>query len=226
MSLPRRSFLERLAAGGAIVAGLDLSKAMPVAAEPASFQAQGPDFDLSWVGRVTGSHRCVFDCTEIENGLGFIRAPLWRRQYADTLGVKPDDLTAVVVIRHNAIPLAMSQAYWDKYGVAAEKGVKHPLTEEPTTRNPILLRADLGEVPAQFAAFNFDAFMASGGICLACNLAFADVVGTVAKADGVDQAEARKRALTMLLPGVLLQPSGVFASIRAQEARCVYLKSS
>ena len=39
-------------------------------------------------------------------------------------------------------------------------------------------------------------------------------------------AEARARAIAGIIPGVILQPSGVFAVIRAQEAGCVYIKAS
>ena len=37
---------------------------------------------------------------------------------------------------------------------------------------------------------------------------------------------ARKQAIAALVPGVVLQPSGVFAALRAQEAGCVYLRAS
>lgn len=208
------------------MAGVDLAAALPSVAAPPSPAVQGAPWDVSWVARITGSHRCVFDCTEIEDGAGFLRAMIWTRQYAETLGISPGDMTAVVVIRHSAIPLAMSQEYWDRYGIGAAKGVKGIFTEQPTTRNPLLLRADRNELPPAYAQFNLDGFLAARGIVLACNLAFAECVRTVAKADGVDQAEARTRALATLLPGVILQPSGVFASVRAQEAGCVYLKAS
>lgn len=231
MSVPRRAFLERLAAGGAVAAGIDLAAAMPALADSppgggAPRASQGAEWDLTWVERITGTHRCVFDCTEIEDGAGVLRAMIWTAQYAETLRARPEEMTAVVVIRHAAIPLAMSQAYWDRYEIGKAKGVKNPLTEQPTTRNPILLSAERGELPPAYASLNLDGLLAARGIALACNLAFAECVRTVAKADGVDQAEARTRALGMLLPGVILQPSGVFASVRAQQAGCVYLKAS
>ena len=37
---------------------------------------------------------------------------------------------------------------------------------------------------------------------------------------------ARKQAIGYLVPGVILQPSGVFAAIRAQEAGATYLRAS
>ncbi len=226
MDQDRRRFLERLALGGVMAAGVDLAAAMPSFASDLAPTAHAPPWDLSWVERITGKHRCVFDCTEIEDGAGFLRSMIWTAQYAEALGVKPEEMTAVVVIRHSAIPLAMSQEYWDRYGIGAAKGVKNPISDQPTTRNPVLLSAERGELPPPFARFNWSGFQAERGIALACNLAFAQCVGTVAKADQVDQVEARRRAEAMLLPGVILQPSGVFAAVRAQEAGCVYLKAS
>ena len=61
---------------------------------------------------------------------------------------------------------------------------------------------------------------------LACNLAFADCVSLVKAKDGLSDQDARTKALSLLVPGVILQPSGVFAAIRAQEAGCVYLRAS
>jgi len=42
----------------------------------------------------------------------------------------------------------------------------------------------------------------------------------------VDNAEAQKRAVAGLIPGIILQPSGVFAAVRAGQAGCVYVKAS
>ncbi len=216
----RREFIERMAAGAALVSGASL-----LGPSGASAQDQ-PAWDLSWIDRIKGAHRAVFDCTEIEDGAGVLRAMIWKMQYADVLKTAADDMTAVVVIRHSAIPLAMSEKFWDKYNIGEEKKVKNPMTEQPTKQNPILLSADRGELPAPMASLNLEGLLKGGGIALACNLAFGDCVRLIAKNDKVDEAEARKRGLAMLLPGVVLQPSGVFATIRAQEAGCQYLKAS
>jgi len=71
-----------------------------------------------------------------------------------------------------------------------------------------------------------DKFIARGGIALACNLAFGDMVDVVAKKDGGTPEAARKTALAALVPGVILQPSGVFAALHAQDVGCKYLRAS
>lgn len=40
------------------------------------------------------------------------------------------------------------------------------------------------------------------------------------------RAAARARAKEMLIPGVILQPNGIFAALRAQEAGCAYVMAS
>ena len=76
-------------------------------------------------------------------------------------------------------------------------------------------------------AFALDQYIARGRIALACNLAFQlDVLPTIQAADKVDEAEARRRGIAMMVPGVVLQPSGVFAALRAQEVGCAYLRAS
>ncbi|MGE3617216.1 MAG: hypothetical protein AB7L66_15200, partial [Gemmatimonadales bacterium] len=164
MAIPRRDFLERLAFGGAAAAGLDLGAARPAAGLDLA-AARRPElaqqaWDLSWVNRITGDHRCVFDCTEIESGFGVLRALVWVAQYGQALGVRPGEMSPVVVIRHSAIPLAMNQAFWDRYGIGAAKSVRHPFTDEPTTKNPLLLEAN--ELPPGFGTFNHAGLMAAG----------------------------------------------------------------
>jgi hypothetical protein len=224
----RRDFLERLAAGAALAAGASTLTAEPAAASPSTGPlVQGTEtWDTSWTTKISGSHRAVFDATEIEDGAGLFRAMIWRFQYSQVLKVSPNDMTAVLVIRHSAIPLAMNQEYWDRYRIGKAKKVKHPFTEKPTSKNPVLFTVDSGDLPKEMATLNLAGLQASGGVVLACNLAFAQCVGTVAKAEKVDGAEARKRAIAMLNPGVILQPSGVFATILAQESGCQYIKAS
>ena len=228
MSQNRREFLERLTAG-AVLAAVPFS---PDALR--EFGAIGParphtaeEFDLSWVGRVKGKYRAVFDVPEIDSGYGVWRASIWTQEYGDVLHVPPADMSPVLVLRHHGIALAMQQSFWDKYDVAKENTVTHPITQQGTTRNPALLSSTRGEVPADFDAVALDKFIGRGGIVLACNLAFDDMIQLVTKKDGGAPEAARKTALAGLVPGVILQPSGVFAALHAQEAAgCKYLRAS
>ena len=230
MDTTRRDFLGKVAANAAVFGAMPLAmdfRSLAAASAPAPAGAvQGQTWDTSWVNKLTGKHKAVFDVPEVESGYGVWRASIWAKQYQEVLGVQPNDLSAAVVLRHNGIVLAMQQSFWDKYGIGKAKNVTHPVTSQPTDRNPVLLSSSRGEVPANLDPVALDKFIARGGVALACNLAFADCVELVKTKEGVNDAEARKQALSYLVPGVIMQPSGVFAALRAQEAGCTYLRAS
>lgn len=226
MHTDRREFLERLTAG-AMLATLPMSSdVLRHFAPRAEAAAHAEDWDLSWTKRVTGKYRAVFDVPEIDSGYGVWRASLWVQQYTEVLHADAKDCSPVLVLRHHGIALAMTQAFWDTYGVAKDNTVTHPITQQGTDRNPALLSSSRGEVPADFDDVALDKYIARGGITLGCNLAFDDMIALVTKKDGTTGDAARKTALAGLLPGVVLQPSGVFAALHAQDVGCKYLRAS
>lgn len=224
MSQTRRSFLGSAAANAAALAMFP-GATFAAGAPDAGAAVRTADWDLSWVDRLKGKHRAVFDAAETESGYGVWRASAWAAQYMDVLKVAPADLSPVVILRHNAIILAMQQSFWDKYGIGASKKVTHPLTGQATDRNPVLLDEKDG-IGAPFSAAGLHKQLARGVVALACNLALQDCIETIMAADKVDAGEARRRAVAYLVPGVILQPSGVFAAVRAQEAGAAYVKAS
>ena len=227
MSTNRRDFLGQLTTSAGMLGMLPLMGGVASALESNVLSpSTAEEWDLSWAKKINTKYRAVFDVPEIESGYGVWRASIWGFQYQQTLNIQPKDMTAVLVLRHNGIMLAMNQAFWDKYQIGKEKKVNHPVTEAPTDRNPALLSSTRNEQPADFDPMALDKFIARGGIALACNLAFAEVVGIIAKAEKISEEEARKQALLMMVPGVVMQPSGVFASLYAQDLGCRYLRAS
>ncbi len=225
MDTTRRDFLGKIAVNAAMLGAMPLSFDLASAAAVAE-PAQGEKWDLSWVNRVNGKHKAIFDVPEVDSGYGVWRATIWGKQYQEVMGVSPKDLSAVLVLRHNGITLAMQQAFWDKYEIGKAKSALDPVTQKPTDKNPALLSSSRGEVPEMFDPMALDKYIARGGIALGCNLAFGDCVELVKSKENLDDAAARKQAISYLVPGVILQPSGVFAAIRAQEAGAVYLRAS
>lgn len=225
MDATRRDFLGKITAGAASISVVPFALAITSCAAEGSNQSAG-EFDLAWPGKLTGKHKAVFDMADIESGYGLWRGNAWAGQVQQFMNAAPTDVSLATILRHNAISLAMDQAYWDKYGIGKAKSVMHPMTGQQTDKNPVLLGPADG-VPAPFDAAALPKQQERGVIFLACNLAFSlDCVPTVAKAEKVSEEEARKIALSHILPGVLLQPSGVFAATRAQEAGCTYVKAS
>jgi hypothetical protein len=216
MTASRREFITS-AAGSLFLGGLP---------EP---QAPGAkQWDLSWVRKITGKHKVVLDVPEVDSGYGVWRASFWIQQYSDVLGVPAKDSTSVLVMRHNGIVLAMNQTFWDQYGIGKAKNVIHPVTEKQTGRNPALLSSKNPEdqLPPMFDDFALDRFISRGGIALGCSLALDACSQMIAEKDGIAPDAARKKAESFLLRGVVIQPSGIFAVIRAQEAGCAYVRAS
>lgn len=227
----RREFLGRSTAGAALLGAWSLPlDLLPTPSAPAAHphEQAAPlveEWDTSWPSRITGRHKALFDVAEIESGFGVWRANAWVAQYQQVLKIAPSDMSPVIVIRHNAIVLAMQPSFWNRYGIAKLKGVTHPLTGEPIDKNPALIDEKDG-VPAPFDQAGLHKQLARGVTVLACNLALQDLVALVKDADQSSEEAARKVAVDGLVPGVILQPSGVFAVIRAQEAGCAYIKAS
>jgi hypothetical protein len=227
MSQNRREFLERITAG-AMLATVPFSPDVlrELGALPSRRRGRVEEFDLTWVDRVKGKYRAIFDVPEIDSGYGVWRASLWGKQYNEVLKISPTDMSAVLVLRHHGIALAMQQSFWDKYEVSKSNQVTHPITQQGTDRNPALLSSKRGEIPPDFDDVALDKFLSRGGIVLACNLAFDDMIELVTKKDGGTPEAARKTALAGMVPGVVLQPSGVFAALHAQDVGCKYLRAS
>jgi hypothetical protein len=77
-----------------------------------------------------------------------------------------------------------------------------------------------------FDPLALDQAIARGVVVLVCDLALRDPIGMIAAKDGLAEAEARRAAIALLVPGVIVQPSGVFATVLAQQNGCAYVRAS
>ena len=240
-STPRRSFIGRAAAtaaammGGSIL-GRDLGAQSVTGSTSASPRRPVSDtWDMSWVDRVTGTHRMVFDCPNIEAGTVLHQAFTWMKDYQEVYGAKDSDMSGVIVIRHAAIHMVLNDKLWDELDLArtlasmegpSAKPLPDPVTGEPARRNPFVASSLRGGRFGGMAmeASALDSLMARGVTILCCNLALRRAVSIVASKDGVDQDTARAKVLANLVPGVIVMPSGIFAVTRAQEAGCNFLQ--
>jgi hypothetical protein len=181
-------------------------------------------FDVSWTDKVQGKFRAVFDSPGLSEGAGLFRAMIWCDEYKSVYGTARTEMSPVLVVRHEAIHLAMNDEYWKRFKIGKEVKLKTPEGKKWAEANPI--RVSPPGTPEKFARYNLETFVAEGGVVLACNLAFSDPISKFQKEDKLDAAAARQRAIEHLIPGVVLQPSGVFAVLRAQEAGCKYILAS
>lgn len=220
MSTPRRDFLGWLG-GSALFASAGLPLRAPHPASSGTLKPIAADYDMSWLERLKGSHRAVFDSPGVAEGAALFRAVVWKRQYKQVYGTDPADMTAVLVLRHEGVVLAMDDSFWAEFEVGKENKLKDPDGKKWAKINPILTLPP--DTPPQWADFTLAKFQEDGGIVLACNMAFSDVVWQYREKRKLNAEDGRKAALEHLAPGVIMQPSGVFGALRAQEAGCQYI---
>jgi hypothetical protein len=223
----RREFLGHLAASAIVLAGSACAAPMNAAQTAATPSGSAPTgkWDDSWFGRLTAKHKAVFDSPKIDQD--GILAPLHASRYIagmiDALGVKLNEVQTVVVIRHTAIPFAFNDAMWEKYPIGETYKVKSG--DGWATRNSLAGPRSNRTPATDRPQSNLSWLAANGHIMLGCDLA----------TQGLAQAVAEKAKLPMqtvlddlrknTVPGMYLQPNGVYAVHRAQEAGCTFIMS-
>lgn len=220
---PRRRFLGWV--GGTSLLGAVGFPSGP--SEPAEHPAPVADqWDMSWTERVNGKYRAVFDSPEVAEGSALFRAVAWCDMYKEVYGADRKDMSPVIVFRHAAIPLVMNHAYWDRFEVGRELKIRDEKGRKWAKSNPISTSASGTPSDPTAAKYKLETFLAAGGVVLGCNWAFGMVVSRIRDQEKLDAAAGRARALELMIPGVILQPNGIFGALRAQEAGCHYVMAS
>ena len=217
-TIHRRSFLGSLAATTAL--GLTaISDPLRAFADEKHKPGKSTNaqFD-AWLGRIKGKHRQVFDAPSPNHGY-----PLaWARVFYMTnvqVGAAEKDCCAVVVLRHDAIPMAMNDGLWTKYKFGEAFKVTDGATKSPALRNPFY-KPNEGELPLQ--GMSLDKLVETGVIFGVCDMAltvYSKHFGEQMKMSGDD---IKSDWVSGILPGVTIIPSGVLAINRAQELGCSY----
>lgn len=224
---PRREFFGQLATvAAALTAAACVSPAgaAQAVAAPSPTTPRAPiTWDDAWTGRITGKHRGVFDAPEMADGTVIGNAWAWMKALKEVHALSDADMSAVLVIRHAAIPMAMDDAYWEKYDLGKANKVKDPTTKKWAKRNPFWGpdSNDRGSAP-----FTLESLNARGCILMGCNLAAMGMAGELAEKLKQPVDDMRAEVTAHLIPGLTLAPNGVFAVMRAQEAGCTYIRST
>src|SRR2546423_5752954 len=212
----RRGFLSRLAATAAAgVAGLTPLRleAQPSRHEPIVGGAD-PSFE-TWLNRITGKHKMLFDAPEVNSGMPVVWPRVWLNGNNENYGTKDTDNSAVIVLRHAAIPIAMQDAVWAKYKLGEMFNIKDG--EAAATRNVFAK-----QMPLPLPGTGTEQLLASGAQVGVCNVAMTIYSGVAAKKMGMDPAAVKAEGVAGLIPGVQVVPSGVLAVARAPEKGCSY----
>ena len=217
----RRGFLGTVAAGAVSMFGLaSLVKSAPRGfAPPSPLQPGTGDASFEeWIGKMKGKHKQVFDAPGANKGLPFAWARVFLMSNTQS-GTPESDVTAVLVLRHEAIGAAMGHDLWSKYKLGELFKVTDPETKAPAVRNPFFQPKE-GEQP--LPDMSIEDLQKSGVLMGVCDMAMTVYSKMVGKTMNVDPADVKKEWVAGILSGIQIVPSGVYAINRAQEAGCTY----
>lgn len=213
----RRKFIGILAAAGA-------TASLPVVSNPllAKTLAENKIFKDAdtWFKKVKGAHRVVYDAPEPHAGFPFIWSWVFYQTNNQT-GTQDDDMTAVVVLRHNAIPFAMKDELWQKYGFGEMFGVIDNTTQASATRNPYYMPKE-GDYPLP-GIDGIKQLQDRGAMFCVCDMALTVYSSMAAQKMELKPEEVKAEWVSGILPDIQIVPSGVWALGRAQERGCGYI---
>jgi hypothetical protein len=212
----RRDFLGMAAMTAATAAAAGLGSIVPVADAAAATGAR-TDF-TDWLDSIPGKYRQVYDMPQLNAGMGLIWSWVFRVTAAQGYRVSESDLGVVVILRHDAIPLALADSAWAKYRLGEVFKIQDPKTGKPALRNAFY-EDPVDGVPDAAIRKLIDAGVKIAG----CNMAITHYSGGVAKSMGLQHEDVKKEWTEAVLPGIQIVPSGVLACNGAVSRDCVYV---
>jgi hypothetical protein len=221
----RREFLGQLG-GAALLAGTTGVGALGAQPPPSDApEPATPPWDMSWVKLVTAArYRVVFDSTAIAGGAALELAADFILQFRLVYNTRVTETRAVIVMRQLGAQMAFGDALWEKYAIGEDAKVDDPATGTPARHNPFL-HAEPDAKPDTVGG-NLESLRANGAIFLVCNRAAMNAALRLAQKTGQDVEAVRADVRAGLVPGALLMPDGIFATIRAQNAGCAYMRGA
>jgi len=214
----RRSFLGALALG-ATASSLSLFTSPAYASLPEFSDTEMGDAE-AWFKNIKGKHRIVYDGSTPHGGFPII----WNWAFYLTnngTGSPDNDITAMTVLRHSALPIALEDRVWKKYNLGEVFDVKDNATGEASLRNPYYEPRE-GDFPLP-GIDGIKRLQERGAMFCACDLATKVYSNAVAQKMELDPTEVYNDWISAVLPGIQLVPSGVWALGRAQEHGCGYI---
>jgi len=219
----RREFLGHLSVASAAMVGAP-SFTLPHAdgTEPANVET----WDMSWLEALkSASYRAVIDASTFEDGYApNLASGLIEHHKQAHPGTRDDQVRIVIVARRGGTPLVMNDALWQRFPLGEATKQNDGATNAPVRRNPFY-KARAGASP-EAAASTMENLKARGTIFLVCNIALNNWVRSLAETTKRDVEDVTKEVFANLVPGAIVQPSGVFALMRAQNAGCAYMRGA
>ncbi|WP_027136611.1 Tat (twin-arginine translocation) pathway signal sequence containing protein [Gaetbulibacter saemankumensis] len=213
----RRQFLGALALGAT-------ASSLSVLTNPMYADVPIPDSSKinmadNWFKNIKGKHRIVYDGSTPHNGFPVIWNWAFYLSNNET-GTLDDDMTAMTVLRHEAIPIAYEDRLWEKYPLG-EVFHMHDKNDQPYKRNPFYEPQE-GDFPLPQIE-GIKRMQERGALFCVCDLATKVYSNAVAGQMNLDPKEVYEDWVSGIIPGIQLVPSGVWALGRAQEHGCGYI---
>jgi hypothetical protein len=179
---------------------------------------------------LTAKHKAVFDSPEVEDGLtaGPGQAVRYVNGVHDALGAAYTDVQTVIVVRHKSIIFAFNDAMWEKYKIGEVSKVKTD-SGAWATKNPHAVSRSgggRGNGAGDRPQSNFAWLTTHGHVLLGCDLATRGYATQLADRTKSTMDAVYEELKANLVPGLILQPNGIYAVHRAQEAGCTYIRSA
>ena len=223
----RREFIRHasLLAAGSLAAPLASAEAAPRPDDADLHALAQGSWDMSWAARVTGRHKMCFDAHEISEGVCLHQARSFIQGYKDVYGMADTDVSAVLVIRHAAVPMVMNDTLWADGFFGEENKLKDPESGEVAKRNPFINVPAGARHALTWPDGALDTLIARGVIVLACNLALTNYAGMIARRRNIPRQDGLALVNDNLIPGIYKMPTGVFATCHAQQLGCGVLNA-
>ncbi|APA64818.1 Tat (twin-arginine translocation) pathway signal sequence containing protein [Maribacter sp. 1_2014MBL_MicDiv] len=174
----------------------------------------------NWFNKIKGTHRIVYDGSTPHDGFPIIWNWAFYLSNNET-GSKDDDITAMTVLRHNAIPFALKSEVWKKYKLGEVFGVNDNATNAAALRNPYY-EPQNGDFPMPEIQ-GIKEMQERGAMFCVCNLALSVYSGAVAENMDLDAKKVYQEWVDAVHPEIQIVPSGVWALGRAQQNGCGYI---
>jgi hypothetical protein len=141
----RRAFLGK-------VIGVATAASLPVAKmSGASAAAVEMDTRDSWIGEVTGDHKCLFDFPAHKKGAGLVHIYNYIATYQAAYGADVSDVGTVGTLYSvgpdSSIAMAFTDDMWAKYKFGEYMSLNDPQTGKPAVRNLFYETKEGDEVP-------------------------------------------------------------------------------
>lgn len=231
----RRAFLARIAASGVVLAAaaadpfIAAAQAVATPATPAAGQVpqqqQATQWDDTWATTLAaGKYRAVIDGPEIDEFNMFWQAHAFIDGCKKVLGAVESEVAVAVVIRHSAIALAYGDAIWAKYELGRRLKVKDPVTDKKAVRNPVLVVPDGHPKLDWMVPMTITGLGARGVTFPCCNRATRFLSSQIAGWTHGDRSAIYEELKQNLVPGARLQPTGLYATMRAQQVGAAFMR--